>query len=382
MAVSQFLRPGSLVDTITGYLTPNVVRNASSIVGEPESSTFHAMRSTVPALLGGLLNFSSSHEGANTLAGMARDSGYGAAVENPASLFAGGTSTSNVMSVGQSMTGTIFGNKASSVRDAIASSSGVKASSASTLMSLLAPLTLGTVWKMAGPQGQNGDGIANLLRSQQREIAEAAPSGLSRVLGVGGRPVTTPAPSALYEERVGSGVGRWLPLLLVALAALGLLLWALSRRPRVAEAPRAPVVATPSAPVPEYTVSSNLAQYLASGDPAPRTFTFDHLNFETASTELAPGSGQTVANLASTLKAYPNAQIQLAGHTDNTGDPQANQQLSLNRANAVKAMLVSSGISADRISTAGYGQDHPLASNDTEEGRAKNRRTELTVTSK
>ena len=82
------------------------------------------------------------------------------------------------------------------------------------------------------------------------------------------------------------------------------------------------------------------------------------------------------------LKAHPNAQIQLDGHTDNTGNPQANQQLSLARANAVKAMLVSDGIDANRISTAGYGQDRPLASNDSAEGRAKNRRTELTVTNK
>jgi outer membrane protein OmpA-like peptidoglycan-associated protein len=68
--------------------------------------------------------------------------------------------------------------------------------------------------------------------------------------------------------------------------------------------------------------------------------------------------------LVAALKAYPNAQIQLDGHTDNTGNPQANQQLSLARANAVKAMLVSDGIDANRISTVGYGQDRPLPSND------------------
>jgi K(+)-stimulated pyrophosphate-energized sodium pump len=101
-----------------------------------------------------------------------------------------------------------------------------------------------------------------------------------------------------------------------------------------------------------------------------------------ASTQLTPESNTTVNDLAQVLKAYPNAQVQLAGHTDNTGSPQANQTLSSDRANAVKGMLVNQGVNADRITTAGFGQDRPVASNDTEEGKARNRRLELTVTRK
>jgi OmpA-OmpF porin, OOP family len=172
-----------------------------------------------------------------------------------------------------------------------------------------------------------------------------------------------------------------------------LLGYLLSRRPHtpvaeapqtpVAETPRAPVAETPHAPAPVENVSTNLPQYLAGGSQdVPKTFVFDNLNFETDSTQFTPGSTQTVNNVAALLKQHPNAQIQLAGHTDNTGNPQHNQQLSLDRANAVKAMLVNSGISADRVSTVGYGQDRPIATNDSEEGRERNRRTELTVTSK
>jgi K(+)-stimulated pyrophosphate-energized sodium pump len=130
-------------------------------------------------------------------------------------------------------------------------------------------------------------------------------------------------------------------------------------------------------------VNYNLARFL--GDPnltAPQTFVFDHLNFETASTQLTADSQGTVTNLAAILNAYPNAQVRLTGHTDNTGSPDTNQKLSQDRADAVKQSLVSSGIAADRITTGGYGQDRPIASNDTEEGRAKNRRLELTVTQK
>jgi outer membrane protein OmpA-like peptidoglycan-associated protein len=134
--------------------------------------------------------------------------------------------------------------------------------------------------------------------------------------------------------------------------------------------------------VPTGSLNYNLAQYLDSTQPVPKTFVFDHLNFDTGSTQLTADSTSTVNNLAQVLKAYPNEQIQLSGHTDNTGAADANQALSLDRANAIKAMLVGQGVAAERISAQGFGQDRPIASNDSEEGRARNRRTELTVTGK
>jgi outer membrane protein OmpA-like peptidoglycan-associated protein len=190
---------------------------------------------------------------------------------------------------------------------------------------------------------------------------------------------------------------RWLPLALAALAALALLMFLRGRSTRSAEnlASQAETAAREALSkvdlpggtninVPQGSINYNLARFL--GDPSatdvPKTFVFDHMNFETASTQLTPQSVATVNDLGKVLNAYPNAQIELVGHTDNTGNPQANQTLSQQRADAVKSMLVAQGVGADRISTAGFGQDRPLASNDTEEGRARNRRTELNVTKK
>ena len=65
----------------------------------------------------------------------------------------------------------------------------------------------------------------------------------------------------------------------------------------------------------------------------------------------------TVTDLIVILKAYPSAEVQLVGHTDTTGDPEANMKLSQDRANAVRDMLANGGIDASRLSTAGYGQD-------------------------
>jgi outer membrane protein OmpA-like peptidoglycan-associated protein len=72
--------------------------------------------------------------------------------------------------------------------------------------------------------------------------------------------------------------------------------------------------------------------------------------------------------------------VSVRGHTDNTGDPAANKKLSADRAAAVKGALVGQGIPATQIASEGHGPEQPIASNDTEEGRARNRRVELVVT--
>jgi outer membrane protein OmpA-like peptidoglycan-associated protein len=74
--------------------------------------------------------------------------------------------------------------------------------------------------------------------------------------------------------------------------------------------------------------------------------------------------------------------IKLGGYTDNTGDPQANLTLSQQRADTVMADLVKLGVDASRMKAEGYGQEHPVADNSTEEGRAKNRRIDIRVTGK
>jgi OOP family OmpA-OmpF porin len=84
--------------------------------------------------------------------------------------------------------------------------------------------------------------------------------------------------------------------------------------------------------------------------------------------------------VADLLRQNPSATIVVEGHTDSTGVPADNLLLSRQRAAAVKNALVARGVSPDRITTKGYGQDRPIASNDTEQGRARNRRTEIVLT--
>jgi len=111
-------------------------------------------------------------------------------------------------------------------------------------------------------------------------------------------------------------------------------------------------------------------------------FSCDRLTFETGKPTLKPESQEQLKNIAEILKAYPKVAIKIGGYTDNVGDPQANLKLSQLRADAVMADLVKLGVDPSRLKAEGYGQEHPIADNSTEEGRAKNRRIDLRITSK
>lgn len=102
------------------------------------------------------------------------------------------------------------------------------------------------------------------------------------------------------------------------------------------------------------------------------------INFQTGSAELLVDSHGTLDKVADTAKKYPNLKLRVEGHTDSTGSAALNQTLSQKRADAVRDYLVNSaGVSADQITAVGFGQTRPIASNDTAEGRAKNRRVEF-----
>ncbi len=103
-----------------------------------------------------------------------------------------------------------------------------------------------------------------------------------------------------------------------------------------------------------------------------------YVNFDTGKTTIKPDSAKILDDAAAALKLAANIKVEVAGHTDNVGTPEANQKLSEGRAQAVMAALVQRGVPADRLVAKGYGQTVPIADNRTEEGRAKNRRVELT----
>ena len=101
------------------------------------------------------------------------------------------------------------------------------------------------------------------------------------------------------------------------------------------------------------------------------------VNFATGTSNLTQSSRYILDEVAATLNENPDIRVEVAGHTDNTGGRALNERLSLARAESVKNYLVTKGVSADRMTTAGYAWDRPVAPNTTRAGRALNRRTEL-----
>ena len=102
-----------------------------------------------------------------------------------------------------------------------------------------------------------------------------------------------------------------------------------------------------------------------------------YFHFDTGKATIRPESHSVIESVVKALRAEPSMRVSVEGHTDNVGSGLSNQKLSEERAQAVVEALTHAGINRDRLAYCGFGQSRPTAPNDTEEGRAKNRRVEL-----
>jgi OmpA-OmpF porin, OOP family len=115
------------------------------------------------------------------------------------------------------------------------------------------------------------------------------------------------------------------------------------------------------------TVISSTGKYVSHG-----------IHFDTDSDRLKPESAAVLKAVANGLDKNPNLKLEIDGYTDSTGDAAHNTDLSKRRAEAVKTVLISQyGVDAARLTSSGFGAEKPMASNDTPDGRAQNRRVEF-----
>lgn len=406
----------SLLELVQETVTPDIMRTVSGLVGETPAATDSALRRAAPAVLAGVLNNASTTAGAERVRSLVTEGGWGADVlGNLGSRLTGGSGTGNLLSSGARLVSSLFGNKTDGITDLIASGSGVQRGSASTILALAAPIVMSVVGKQITSRGLSASGLSTMLAGERTSLLGALPAGITGLLGMKDpmrpaaevpdtrtdvRPAAEPIVRERYEHEpvvdraAASPLSRWWPALLVGLAAVAMLfLLTRGRQADVAstrtEAPSASPGQMANVTLPGGTrVSVNqggsvhqLSTFLGdrSATGLPKRFVFDDLHFESGATRLTPEGQRTVDSLLMVLKAYPPVQIVLEGHTDATGDAAANKTLSQQRAEAVKQILANGGVAADRVKTEGYGQERPVADNNTDAGRARNRRLELVV---
>ncbi len=396
----------NLLDSIKSYITPDLIGQAAQLLGESEGGVSKAIGSLAPTLLAGLLHKSSDANVMGTIfSGLSKFDP--SVLDNLSGLIGGGNLAHNdPKDASGHLLGTIFGAKVPAITNAISSFAGVKASSTSSLLGMVGPLVMGLLSKKISTDGLNVSGLANFLLSQKNAIMSALPAGLSSILGladlsgtVDGTTVTPPASA--------SGMRWFLPLVLLLVAGFGIMYYMKScSKPAAKAEVIAPVVAPvtmPAEPVApaKFTmtlptgyevvgspmgIEAMLLKFIQSPDSLPgktNWFDFDNLLFQTASDQLDMEKSKTqLTNVFEILKAYPNVKVKIGGYTDNVGDPKKNKDLSDRRAKNVLAELVKMGIVKDRLTAEGYGQENPVASNATDEGKARNRRVSVSVRAK
>lgn len=151
-------------------------------------------------------------------------------------------------------------------------------------------------------------------------------------------------------------------LLLVSTLALSLVLAGCASGAKREAPPSTPAPAQAPAPAPT---------------PEPQAFVVEDLNFAFDSAELTPNADSTLNQVASELREQPGVAYQVAGYTDSIGSEEYNQRLSERRAIAVHDYLVQQGVPSGQLTVRGYGEENPVASNETAAGRAQNRRVEI-----
>ncbi|WP_396625884.1 DUF937 domain-containing protein [Luteitalea sp.] len=430
----------NLLSFLQGQLSGDVISQVSSFLGEPPAQTGSAVSAGLQAVLGAMTQKAASPQGASDLLGMLTKVSGDSTFGNVASLLTSGGSLGDVAKFGAPLVASLFGGQQAGIINWLASAAGIGKGSAGSLLGLMAPMVMGGVSKYLSSNGGgvNASALGSLFSSQAASLLGNAPAGLAGALGVSSLADLSRAPKAVaaaVDEAKDTGLGflKWvLPLL--ALAAL--VAYMMSRQSAVEDAAKtaaenaaatassaaaattaaansAAATATdaaataagavkdaaaalgamverslpnlPSIRVPENGIESRLLAFITDAGKAVDTttwFSFDRLEFETGSATLKPTSNDQLDAIAAILKAYPNVNIKIGGYTDNTGDKAANQKLSQARAENTMKAIVERGIAATRLAAEGYGDQFPVASNDTEDGRARNRRIDVRVTKK
>jgi OmpA-OmpF porin, OOP family len=436
----------NLLALLKDNLTPEIISKAANLVGEDQASTATAMSGILPAVLGSVVGKASTDDGASSIMSMISGGGHnGGILDNLGSMLGGGSSTDNMLSGGSGILSSLLGDKVGGIANLIGSFAGIKSGSASSLMSMAAPMVMGLIGKQVSSNGLNASGLMSMLAGQKDHIAAAMPAGLGDklggLLGMGSMfsgvsnlmsgmasdasktvSSATNYASEQVEEATG-GLPKWLlPLLIGAAVIAGLLYFMKGCNNKPVEAVTSTLDSAASSvsagmdsvastagsavatatdavkklftlklpdgstiEVPEGSLEDQIVKFIQDDNQKIDKkvwFNFDRLLFDTGKSTLKAESQEQIQKTVAILKAFPKVKIKIGGYTDNVGNAASNMKLSSDRAVVVMDALIAGGIDKSRLESEGYGDKNPVASNDTEEGKAQNRRIAISVREK
>lgn len=458
----------NLFGELRNLLAGDISIKIANITGEKEDKVKLVVDGLISTFIGGLMKRVANEAGATTLMNVLQKGKLDGSINEKISTYVvDRESLSPLLEKGSSYVSMLLPDKKSSIATMISKYAGVRNSSATMILGLVAAVTLDKLGKITISQGLDKLALSNYLLEQKGSLLDETPEdlqpkmidvlGLSVFMSQEIKPIqyapAAPIKSASvqstvtekpvreqkvtystknYEESESSSLKSfpsWLlpsVLVLVVLSTLGYFAatydWSslntssdsLKDSAQMEEVtgveidtnslPKDTVTAkidsATLAKEAEKTVALNLpdgqkielqqgsfvlsiAKYLGdSTAKANRVFTIDNVTFETNTAAFTMGADRPVFDLAKVLQAYPKAQIKLTAFTDNTIDSLQSKRLTARRAVAVRNILIQQGINPIRIDFAGKGSHNAIASNATEEGRAKNRRIELKVVRK
>ena len=378
----------SVMDMARGAFGGDTLKRISSWLGESTEGTRAAVQDALPASLVGLANQASSDEGSQALLKRLQRGDYPQV--DPDELSQAVTDrekTEQLVQSSQGFMGGMFGGKLGSVIDGMAEHTGISRSAVSKLLGVCAPLVMGLIGKRAASEHLDANGLRSFLGEQRNIATGMLPGSLTRLLApagaataAGGISRGNPArvmPAVDTRER-REGFPWWIAGLLAVIALLAFAWNRLSHRQTAEKREVSMQVAAPAAAISAGDVGA-LNRVLEGNTALPERLLMKNLTFETDSANIDTESRQVLDEVAGVLANHPASRIRVEGHTDSTGAPDANRQLSQARADATKTYLAERGVDSSRIEAIGYGAERPVDSNDNPAGRSMNRRTELVV---
>jgi len=387
----------SIIDTITQFVSPAMISMLSATTGEPASNVETGFRAAITTVIGGLASRASDPDAVGHIYAMAIDPTGDISVFDSSERLISRLSSGADWSASNSIKSLLFGDRESNITHALATHAGVSGPTAKSLFSSATSLVMAYLGRMIRIDGLDASALASRLIDERGSVASRLPAGMSALLPtLMGRDASKPV-SGIAPDLKPRSTWWVLPVMLAGLGAWVLIAFLGHPRERTdALNTREPGAVGTSGLVtrerpggmnlrfPTNGTEARLLSFIQGSAPVTKGtwFELDRLNFETDSAVLRPDSRDQLTNIAAILLTYPAARVKIGGYADNSGNPDANTQLSQARAEAVRDALQRLGVDPGRVQAEGYGDHRLPKAHHTGDGGASSGRVAVLVTAK